>query len=129
MCLVPSAQSGYAEARHWCEHVASNVEPIDLAGPAGSLDPNRSICARCPHAEENWLCLACQQVFCGRFAQGHMLQHFQDTGHCVAAGLADISFWSGKRSSASSFHSAAVAVTEVPSGADALCHFLTLLWF
>ena len=40
--LLLRAQSGYAEAAHWCPHVRSNVQPIDLAEHDESLDPSQS---------------------------------------------------------------------------------------
>lgn len=52
----------------------------------------------CPPGE-NWLCLTCNQVFCSRYVNGHGLEHWHDTcrqdetGHCVAASLEDLSIW------------------------------------
>jgi hypothetical protein len=54
-------------------------------------------CSQCPNRRENWYCLQCHVAFCGRFAQGHMLAHYEATGHCVAAGFDDLSFWSVRR--------------------------------
>ena len=56
-------------------------------------DSDSTRCSACPNTRENWLCLKCHVVFCGRFAEGHMVRHFEETGHALAAGLDDISFW------------------------------------
>lgn len=50
-------------------------------------------CVQCDNTEENWLCLSCHSIHCGRFVRGHAKQHYLDTGHCVAAGFSDLSFW------------------------------------
>ena len=42
---------------------------------------------------ENWLCLVCHKVFCGRYANGHMLLHHAKVGHCVCMSFADLSVW------------------------------------
>ena len=33
--------------------------------------------------KENWLCLECGEVFCGRYVKGHMVEHSQKRGHRV----------------------------------------------
>ena len=50
-------------------------------------------CAECDNREENWLCLSCHSVHCGRFASSHARKHAAATGHLIACGLADLSFW------------------------------------
>ena len=42
---------------------------------------------------ENWLCLVCHKVFCGRYANGHMLLHHAKAGHCVCMSFGDLSIW------------------------------------
>ncbi|KAL3927447.1 MAG: hypothetical protein SGBAC_013085 [Bacillariaceae sp.] len=46
----------------------------------------------CPLGE-NWFCLATKKVLCSRYVNGHALQHWKDTGNCVAVSLADLSVW------------------------------------
>lgn len=50
-------------------------------------------CGKCPNSSENWMCLQCNKIFCGRFAKGHMVEHNEETGHAIACGLDDLSFW------------------------------------
>ncbi|GAQ88400.1 Regulator of Vps4 activity in the MVB pathway protein [Klebsormidium nitens] len=52
-----------------------------------------SACETCDDESENWACLSCGHVYCGRYVQGHMLQHHGDTQHPVAASFTDLSFW------------------------------------
>ena len=33
-------------------------------------------CSQCHHEPENWLCLGCGAVFCSRYVNSHMLEHF-----------------------------------------------------
>ena len=46
----------------------------------------------CPKGE-NWVCLACGDVFCSRYVNAHGLAHYEETGHCVMVSLADLSVW------------------------------------
>ncbi|CAG5094398.1 Oidioi.mRNA.OKI2018_I69.XSR.g13520.t2.cds [Oikopleura dioica] len=45
------------------------------------------------HEEENWICLACGDCFCGRFINRHMVDHSMEKYHLVALSLSDLSFW------------------------------------
>lgn len=47
----------------------------------------------CSNVSENWLCLTCKKIFCGRWAKRHMVQHRESHGHAIAMGLSDLSFW------------------------------------
>ena len=60
----------------------------DCRSPA---DDNK--CAECDNCEENWLCLKCHTVHCGRFASSHARKHAASSTHHIACGLADLSFW------------------------------------
>lgn len=46
----------------------------------------------CPLGE-NWLCLMCRKVFCSRYVNGHCVDHWKESGHCIAASFADLSVW------------------------------------
>ncbi|KAG6519330.1 hypothetical protein ZIOFF_022823 [Zingiber officinale] len=48
---------------------------------------------RCHQPVENWLCLSCKDVFCSRFINKHMVNHHQETGHCLALSFSDLSVW------------------------------------
>ena len=49
----------------------------------------------CNAQGENWLCLTCLKVFCGRYENKHMLDHYADSGHCVVMSLKDLNVWCG----------------------------------
>lgn len=53
----------------------------------------KSPCLDCQSTAENWMCLLCNQVHCGRFIAEHMLFHHLDTEHALVLSLADFSFW------------------------------------
>ncbi|CAL8098561.1 unnamed protein product [Calicophoron daubneyi] len=50
-------------------------------------------CNQCEQKDEVWICLSCYTTGCGRYANGHMLEHFQDTNHPITLSMADLSFW------------------------------------
>ncbi|EUB57988.1 Histone deacetylase 6 [Echinococcus granulosus] len=71
----------------WCPHLgqvtsASQWRP-EVTHP----------CTRCESRHENWVCLTCYEVYCGRYAQGHMLEHYNTTQHSIVLSLADLSAW------------------------------------
>lgn len=47
----------------------------------------------CMSRDENWLCYHCGIVRCSRYINGHNLQHYHDTGHCIVISLQDLSVW------------------------------------
>lgn len=47
----------------------------------------------CPSASENWICLECGVIRCGRYANAHATAHFEASGHCTVTSLADLSVW------------------------------------
>ncbi len=50
-------------------------------------------CSVCK-AEENWLCLSCGKVLCSRYANKHMLEHYEkNQTHCVVLSFSDGSFF------------------------------------
>ena len=57
-------------------------------------------CARCISegygefgVDNNWFCLTCSEVSCGRDSSRHMLEHFNSTGHSVCLSFSDLSIW------------------------------------
>lgn len=50
-------------------------------------------CACCEGDRENWICLGCKWVGCGRHVESHMLDHNKQKGHPIVLSLADLSFW------------------------------------
>ncbi|KAJ8047813.1 Histone deacetylase 6 [Holothuria leucospilota] len=85
----PNEASMYAvEPLPWCPHLETNVLPV----PEGGLDA-RALCLVCSGVKENWVCLSCYQVLCGRFMNEHMLLHGLETEHRVVLSFADLSVW------------------------------------
>ncbi|XP_054723790.1 histone deacetylase 6-like [Uloborus diversus] len=60
--------------------------------PAEGLNPY-SPCQACNDPTENWVCLHCYQVYCGRFINQHMLQHGMDMQHYLTLSYSDLSVW------------------------------------
>ncbi|KAK3420456.1 hypothetical protein EUGRSUZ_G01266 [Eucalyptus grandis] len=85
--LLHGAESGWVEARTWCDHLAS------LSSDLIHIPTPDTPCNRCHHPSRNWLCLCCKEVLCSRYVNKHMLQHYQQTSHCLALGFSDLSVW------------------------------------
>ncbi|KER25965.1 hypothetical protein T265_06715 [Opisthorchis viverrini] len=71
----------------WCPHLTSVHNNPEW-------NPNiRETCNRCTNQTENWVCLTCYSVFCGRYANSHMVEHFTSTRHPLVLSFADLSSW------------------------------------
>ncbi|PSS26135.1 Histone deacetylase [Actinidia chinensis var. chinensis] len=85
--LIYGSEPGWVEARTSCDHLGSlSADLIHIPTP-------NTHCNRCHHPNENWLCLCCKDVLCSRFINKHMLEHYQETSHCVALSYSDLSVW------------------------------------
>ncbi|XP_067270492.1 histone deacetylase 6 [Pseudorasbora parva] len=71
----------------WCPHLES-VRPV----PAGGIDVFLP-CEECGGDAENWICLFCYKVLCGRYVNQHMVTHGQVSGHPIVLSFADLSVW------------------------------------
>ena len=71
-----------------CPHVRS---VSDLSAMVKSAHLNQ--CLKCDSKRENWVCFETGKCFCGRYVQGHMLQHSIESGHSVCISLEDLSVW------------------------------------
>ncbi|KAM4662765.1 protein deacetylase HDAC6 isoform 2-T3 [Discoglossus pictus] len=71
----------------WCPH----LESVQVAPPCG-LDVTQP-CAECSSQQENWVCLTCYQVLCGRYVSQHMLSHCLTSGHHLVLSFSDLSVW------------------------------------
>uniref|UniRef100_A0A3B4AX09 Protein deacetylase HDAC6 n=1 Tax=Periophthalmus magnuspinnatus TaxID=409849 RepID=A0A3B4AX09_9GOBI len=71
----------------WCPHLDS-VKPLPPAG----LDVFKP-CEDCGSEMENWVCLTCYKVFCGRYVNEHMVIHGVTAEHPVVLSYADLSVW------------------------------------
>ncbi|XP_049543518.1 histone deacetylase 6 isoform X1 [Anopheles darlingi] len=57
---------------------------IDLTAP----------CTNCDSRAENWMCLICYGIYCGRYVGQHMVRHSTDTpNHPIALSFSDLSVW------------------------------------
>ncbi|XP_023909364.1 zinc finger BED domain-containing protein RICESLEEPER 2 [Quercus suber] len=81
------AKSGSVEIRTSCDHLAY------LSSDLAHIPTPDTPCSRCQHPNENWLCLSCKDVLCSRYVNKHMLQHFQQSNHCLSLGYRDLSVW------------------------------------
>ncbi|XP_067250495.1 histone deacetylase 6 isoform X1 [Chanodichthys erythropterus] len=71
----------------WCPHLES-VRPV----PSGGIDVFLP-CEECGGDAENWICLFCYKVLCGRYVNQHMVTHGQVSGHPLVLSFADLSVW------------------------------------
>ncbi|XP_062418072.1 histone deacetylase 6 isoform X1 [Pungitius pungitius] len=75
------------EPLSWCPHLDA-VKPL----PASGIDVFQS-CQDCGSGAENWTCLTCYQVFCGRYVNEHMVTHGVVTQHPMVLSFCDLSVW------------------------------------
>ncbi|XP_059189555.1 histone deacetylase 6 isoform X2 [Centropristis striata] len=71
----------------WCPHLDS-VKPL----PPSGVDVFVS-CQDCGSDAENWTCLTCYQVFCGRYVNEHMVSHGVVSEHPLVLSFSDLSVW------------------------------------
>lgn len=71
----------------WCPHL-ENLQPL----PSTGLNPFSS-CQKCGDINENWVCLHCYEVYCGRYVRKHMLQHGTEKKHSLTLSFSDLSVW------------------------------------
>lgn len=76
------------------------VYPLNNCPHLSSLQPElfdsidtTKCCTECQSENENWICLGCSQVYCGRFVNEHMLHHHLDSDHPLTLSFADLSVW------------------------------------
>uniref|UniRef100_A0A3Q3WE58 Protein deacetylase HDAC6 n=1 Tax=Mola mola TaxID=94237 RepID=A0A3Q3WE58_MOLML len=71
----------------WCPHLDA-VKPL----PPSGVDVFMT-CQDCGSDAENWICLTCYQVFCGRYVNEHMVTHGVVSEHPVVLSFSDLSVW------------------------------------
>ncbi|KAM7405361.1 hypothetical protein PAMP_012629 [Pampus punctatissimus] len=71
----------------WCPHLDA-VKPL----PPSGIDVFRP-CQDCGSEAENWICLTCYQVFCGRYVNEHMVTHGTVSEHPMVLSFCDLSVW------------------------------------
>ena len=52
-----------------------------------------SPCKNCGVSGEVWVCLKCKEVFCSRYVNAHMMDHYQNEKHPICFSFADFSYW------------------------------------
>ncbi|KAK6627559.1 hypothetical protein RUM44_010037 [Polyplax serrata] len=62
------------------------------AVPPSGIDVNTP-CATCESIQENWICLICYSVFCGRYVSQHMVFHNEESSHPLTLSFSDLSVW------------------------------------
>lgn len=50
-------------------------------------------CSQCESCVENWMCLSCRTVACGRYVNEHMQMHCLESEHPLVMSLRDFSVW------------------------------------
>jgi len=86
--------TGYAvDVSRSCSHtqnVSGNI--ANVLKYINSMDVRVS-CNACENYIENWLCLHCNSVACGRVISGHAESHHKSNNHSLAISLSDLSCW------------------------------------
>jgi uncharacterized UBP type Zn finger protein len=85
------SSTGFAEALLKCPHAKRGIAALPRELPSTDCK-----CSKCSNPQENWICLNCYQPFCGRFANKHMLAHYNEhklTQHCIALSTSDLGLW------------------------------------
>ena len=72
----------------WCEHLSTIV-----SFTSDTTIDTSALCETCNTPRENWVCLICHHVYCGRYINKHMLAHSEETGHHTVLSYADLSVW------------------------------------
>lgn len=63
-----------------CTHLIDNVKLEDFNTEDTTITKNFS-CSECAIEDQNWLCLQCGAVNCGRYANGHAKLHAESSDH------------------------------------------------
>ncbi|XP_071547214.1 uncharacterized protein HDAC6 isoform X2 [Panulirus ornatus] len=71
----------------WCPH----LEQVKYVPGSGLR--TASPCEECQDPSENWVCLTCYRVLCGRFVREHMLMHGLTEEHYMVLSFSDLSVW------------------------------------
>uniref|UniRef100_A0A7N6BRN9 Protein deacetylase HDAC6 n=1 Tax=Anabas testudineus TaxID=64144 RepID=A0A7N6BRN9_ANATE len=87
LSLCPQSTLYVVDPLSWCPHLDA-VKPVPLSGIDVFLP-----CQDCGSDAENWICLTCYQVFCGRYINEHMVTHGVVSEHPLVLSFADLSVW------------------------------------
>lgn len=87
---------GIVIPKQTCEH----VQDVKLVSRFMNIIHKQ--CIDCESPNENWLCLSCGEIHCGRYVNNHGEEHWLFTlltdekyniGHCLTISLQDLSVW------------------------------------
>jgi len=96
--LAASSSTQTSEVKAWEEEIETchHVLELDQDPNAAPVTQTSATCHACELSSNLWLCLQCGSLGCGRpqyggtGGNGHALQHFGQTGHCVNVKLGTI---------------------------------------
>ncbi|XP_065072844.1 histone deacetylase 6 isoform X1 [Ochlerotatus camptorhynchus] len=71
-----------------CPHL-KELNPDNLPETISTKAP----CTGCDSTTENWLCLHCFQIHCGRYINEHAMLHSLESEHPLALSFSDLSVW------------------------------------
>jgi BRCA1-associated protein len=77
-------------------HAACLRNWVDASCPVcrySQAPPDSSRCEVCGTRDNLWICLVCGAVGCGRYANGHAVSHWRESGHCYSLELATQRVW------------------------------------
>ncbi|XP_077437825.1 protein deacetylase HDAC6 isoform X4 [Vanacampus margaritifer] len=86
-CGVQTAPMYVVDPLSWCPHLDA-VKPLPPSGIDIFLP-----CQDCASEAENWICLTCYKVACGRYVNEHMLMHGATSEHPMVLSFCDLSVW------------------------------------
>lgn len=87
ICGGEDMDSGAVQPLTWCPHLET-LKPVPPTG-INIQQP----CDECASEEENWICLSCYKVLCGRFVNEHMVMHGVVSSHPLVLSFSDLSVW------------------------------------
>ncbi len=73
----------------YCPHLEYVKEQTqikyDISKPCSIYD--------CGEPSENWICLTCNKIYCSRYINNHMVEHYEKLRHPMALSFSDLSVW------------------------------------
>lgn len=96
---IPNGNSDYETPNQFfavyprtnCPHIDGHISS-NVSENAGNSFPGNG-CHVCQDKRENWLCLECGYLFCGRYINGDGMKHYQQQKHPILFSFTDLSFW------------------------------------
>ncbi|CDW58860.1 BRAP2 and zf-UBP and zf-RING 2 domain containing protein [Trichuris trichiura] len=89
LLTVPCNHSFHAACmKHWSDTTCPVCRHLITPGFTES-----QTCPVCGKRDDLWICLICGHVGCGRYANGHAYQHFQETQHTFALEVGGQRVW------------------------------------